>query len=121
MLADSAAQFCAREHVEKRIRACRDRTPGFDRDVWRRTAELGWLGIVVPEADSGLGLGWGDLAQVLGPWGAACAPEPLVAVGVLAARVLVHGDGAARAGLLERLISGERVVIAILSISPDIA
>ena len=109
MLADSVAQFCAREHGEARVRACRDRKPDFDREVWRSAAELGWLGIVVPEADGGLGLGFADLAQVLGPWGASCAPEPLTAVGVLAARTLVHGDGPARALLLERLVSGDLI------------
>ena len=109
MLADSVAQFCAREHGEARVRSCRDREPDFDREVWRRAAELGWLGIVVLEADGGLGLSFADLAQVLGPWGAACAPEPLTAVGVLAGRTLVHADGPARARLLERLVSGDLI------------
>ena len=107
MLADSVAQFCAREHGEARVRACRDREPDFDREVWARAAGLGWLGIVVPEADGGLGLGFGDLAQVLGPWGAACAPEPLTAVGVLAGRTLVHADGPARDRLLHRIVGGD--------------
>ena len=110
LLADSAVRFCAREHELRRVRACRDRQSDFDRAVWGRAAELGWLGIVVPEADGGLGLGLGDLAQVLGPWGAACAPEPLVAGGVLAGRALVHSAGPARARLLEELVGGTRVV-----------
>ena len=109
MLADSARQFCAGEHGPQRVRACRGRRPDFDRDVWRKVAELGWLGIAVPEADGGLGLGFSDLAEGLEPWGAECAPEPLVAAAVLAGRALVHGDGPARASLLERLVAGDLV------------
>lgn len=109
MLAESARQFCAGEHEPQRVRACRGRQPDFDRAVWRKAAELGWLGIVVPESDGGLGLGFRELAEVLEPWGAACAPEPLVAAAVLAGRVPVHGDGPARASLLDRLVAGELV------------
>jgi alkylation response protein AidB-like acyl-CoA dehydrogenase len=109
MLADSARQFCAGEHEPQRVRACRGRDPDFDREVWRKVAEIGWLGIVLPESDGGLGLGFGELAEVLEPWGAACAPEPLVAAAVLAGRALVHGEGPARAGLLERLVAGELI------------
>ncbi len=109
MLADSAVQFCAGEHGEHRVRACRGRAPDFDREVWRKAAGLGWLGIAVPQADGGLGLGLADLGEVLGPWGSACAPEPLVAAGVLAARAIVHGDGPARARLLESLVAGELI------------
>lgn len=109
MLAESARQFCAGEHGSQRVRACRGRQPDFDREVWRKLAEIGWIGIAIPEFDGGLGLGFCELAEVLEPWGTACAPEPLVAAAVLAGRALVHGDGPARAGLLERLVAGELV------------
>lgn len=103
MMGEAAAQFCAQECTPSRTRACRDRQPGFDRPVWGRMAELGWLGVVVPEADAGLGLGFGELAALLLPWGESCAPEPLVAVTVLCARLLAHADGPARAQLLRGL------------------
>jgi 3-oxochol-4-en-24-oyl-CoA dehydrogenase len=109
MLGESARQFCAGEHEPQRVRACRGRHPDFDREVWRKVADLGWLGIALPESDGGLGLGFRELAEVLEPWGAACAPEPLVAAAVLAGRALIHGDGPARADLLERLIAGQLI------------
>ena len=109
MLADAAKQFADSEHTSVRLRACRDRRPDFDRSVWQRIAALGWLGVLVPEDDGGLGAGCGDMAQLVYAWGRACAPEPLVASGVLAARTLVHADGPARARLLEGLVSGALV------------
>ena len=110
MLADAASQFAGREHTHVRLRACRDRHPDFDRGLWQSIADLGWLGVLVPEEDGGLGAGFGDMAQLAYAWGRACAPEPLVATGVLAARTLVHADGPARARLLSALVAGRLVV-----------
>ena len=107
MLADAARQFAAAEHTPARLRACRDRDPDFDRGIWQSIADLGWLGVLVPEEDGGLGAGFGDMAQLVYAWGRACAPEPLVACGVLAARTLVHAQGPARARLLAALVAGE--------------
>lgn len=109
MLADAAKQFADSEHVPARLRACRDRHPDFDRSVWESIAGLGWLGVLVPEADGGLGAGFGDMGQLVYAWGRACAPEPLLAGGVLAARTLVHSDGPARARLLDGLVAGTLV------------
>lgn len=106
MLADAAKQFSEREHGAARLRACRDRQPDFDRGVWQAIAGLGWLGVLIPEDDGGLGAGFGDMGQLVYAWGRACAPEPLVAGGVLAARTLVHADGPARTRLLEGLVAG---------------
>ncbi len=109
MLADAAKQFADREHTPVRLRACRDRHPDFDRGVWTSIASLGWLGVLVPEDDGGLGAGFSDMAQLVYAWGRACAPEPLVAGGVLAGRTVVHADGPARSRLIEGLIDGSSI------------
>ncbi len=106
LIGDSIAQFCAGEHSPQRIRACRDRTPDFDRDLWRRLANLGWLGIIVPEEAGGLGLEFSDLAAMLLPWGEACAPEPFVATTVLCGGAILNGNGPARTALLHELCGG---------------
>lgn len=109
MLADAAKQFADSEHTTARRRACRERIPDFDRSVWQSIAGLGWLGVLVPEDRGGLGAGFGDMGQLVYAWGRACAPEPLVAAGVLAARSLVHADGPACTRLLESLVAGTLV------------
>ncbi len=109
MLADAAKQFADSEHTPARRRACRDREPDFDRGVWQSIAGLGWLGVLVPEDAGGLGAGFGDMGQLVYAWGRACAPEPLVASGVLAARALVHAEGPARGRLLDALVAGSLV------------
>lgn len=91
-----------------RVRALRGRPPGFDRLLWKRMAELGWLGICIPEEFGGLDLGLRDLgivAHELGKW---VAPEPLTAAVALATGTIWRGDNAAlKAELLPRAMSGE--------------
>ncbi|VTU37478.1 acyl-CoA dehydrogenase family protein [Variovorax sp. PBL-E5] len=109
MLADAARQFAAGRGDAARVRACRDRVPDFDRDVWREMAELGWLSVLVPEADGGLGNGLEEMGQLVYEWGAAGGPEPLVASGVLALTMLVDADGPARSALLASTLQGAAV------------
>jgi alkylation response protein AidB-like acyl-CoA dehydrogenase len=64
MLADSVADFTGRGTDLARIRRLRGDPAGHDRAVWRSMADLGWLGILVPERYGGLGLGLAEMAIV---------------------------------------------------------
>ena len=105
-----------------------------DRGRWTRLAAMGVVGLTVPEADGGLGLGFVDLVGLLEEAGRAGVPEPLVettavVVNVLAA-VLGSGSsegasGAARdiardtaRDCLSRVASGD-VLATILTPSPS--
>lgn len=113
MLRDAAVNFAARETSIARVRALRGTDPGYDRAVWRSLADLGWTGILIPELHGGLGLGLGEMATVLEEFAKTLSPEPLNAVAVLAAGVLVQGDNdALRAELLPGLALG-RVLAAL--------
>lgn len=107
---DSARDFLQRRDQRQRKR----RTPGGDRAYWQEIASVGWLGMSVPEALGGLGLGWHTMAAVLEEAGRAQLPEPLVGAGVLStallARVTPAGDAATRDALLQALCAGEKVV-----------
>jgi alkylation response protein AidB-like acyl-CoA dehydrogenase len=47
------------------VRAMVDDERGFTDEVWAAMSELGWPGLLVPEADGGLGLGLVDMVVVL--------------------------------------------------------
>ncbi|MFM1991990.1 MAG: hypothetical protein RJA99_4947 [Pseudomonadota bacterium] len=85
---------------------------GRDPDArWREIAGFGWLAILVPEADGGLGQSLADacvLAEALG--GAACA-DPWAPVAVQATGLLsACTDAAMRARWLPAIAEGARVV-----------
>jgi alkylation response protein AidB-like acyl-CoA dehydrogenase len=54
---------------------------------WGELAELGWIGLAVPESAGGQGAGIAGLAAVLEEWGRACAPGPFPATALVAAVV----------------------------------
>ena len=107
MLSNSVTDF-ARGVDVARVRKLRDSKTECDRAVWSQMAELGWLGVLVPEPYGGMGLQLGDMAIVAQGLARALVPEPVTAVAVLAARVLADSpNGALKKKLLEGLVSGD--------------
>ena len=90
-IADSAFEFADGSGGLARARKMRDNWPSHDVDIWAQMAELGWLGICVPEDQSGLGLGAGDMCVLLESVGKLLVPEPLVS-SIAAAGLLADCD-----------------------------
>ena len=98
-------QSCPLEAVRKLAE-----TPeGFSRPLWRRMAELGWVGLPLPEEHGGAGLGWIDLVVVLEETGRTLFPSPLVATLLAATAIARAGDAAQRARWLPALASGAEI------------
>ena len=110
MLHDSVADFVARGTDIKRVRRLRGTEPGFERSVWQQMAELGWLGILVPEQYGGLGLGCTEMAIVASGTARALIPEPLTAAAVLAGGAIARGDNETlKRELLAKLVAGDLI------------
>jgi alkylation response protein AidB-like acyl-CoA dehydrogenase len=87
----------------------------LDRALWKRTAELGWPGMTVPEEHGGLGLGCEDLIVVLEEMGKSVSPLPLLATDAAVAALRALGSEAQCARYLPAIAAGECVAtIAIL-------
>jgi alkylation response protein AidB-like acyl-CoA dehydrogenase len=110
MLKESVADFIARGMDIARVRKLRG-TPGeYDRGIWKQMAELGWLGIAIPEAYGGMGLGLTETAIVAEGLGRALAPEPYAACAVLAGNLLAASDNERlKSDLLPRIAGGELI------------
>ena len=90
MIEEAAAAYSARDPEFRRMRALRGARPSFDRDAWEEMAGMGWLGCRIPEDHGGSNLGFNQVGLLLEQYGRSLAPEPLVAVGILAAGVLTR-------------------------------
>jgi alkylation response protein AidB-like acyl-CoA dehydrogenase len=103
--AKTAAPFDA-----KRVRGWRDKAPCFDRQQWREMAEQGWLSILVAEEDGGLGLELDAATAVAKVLGYSAAPEPFVAAGVVAPKLLAAcSPTEARNQILADVTSGRKI------------
>ena len=107
MLSNSVTDF-ARGVDIARARKLRDTQLECDRAIWKQMADLGWLGVLVPEEYGGMGLKLADMAIVAQGLARALVPEPLTATAVMAARVLADsGNEALKDKLLSGLASGD--------------
>jgi alkylation response protein AidB-like acyl-CoA dehydrogenase len=66
------------------VRRMIDDERGFTGELWAKLADLGWLGLLVPEAHGGLGLGLVDLVVVQEEMGKALFPGPYLSSAVMA-------------------------------------
>ncbi|HLI22225.1 MAG TPA: acyl-CoA dehydrogenase family protein [Stellaceae bacterium] len=77
-LRESAGKLCADHGGARRARALRDSGQDIDRSAWRAIVEAGWLGMLVPEARGGLGLGAVEFYIVLEQAGRHVVMTPLL-------------------------------------------
>lgn len=112
MLRDSARGFMTDSAPVAQLRKLRDShdTDGFSRPVWQRFADMGFTGVLVPEANGGTGLGYVEAGIVMEEIGRNLSASPFLASGVVAVSALRHGGSdAQQAALLPAIASGERV------------
>ncbi|GAA0868342.1 acyl-CoA dehydrogenase family protein [Brevundimonas basaltis] len=95
-------------HLRK-LRDSRD-ADGVSRDLWRAFGEMGFAGVVIPEAHGGSGLGAVEAGVVAEALGRTLTPSPFMGSGVLAATVLKGGSGEQQAAWLPRIAAGEAIV-----------
>ena len=91
------------------LRRRRDDPAGFDRDYWRRGAELGWTSLLVAEEHGGgsiSGRGVEDLTLIAHEVGRAAAPGPLVPTNVVASALSASSS---HLDVLSELVSGATV------------
>ena len=106
-LRDMARDLFAKESPASRLRGLWDGKP-YERDVWRRMAEVGICGITVPETFGGAGGNEIDLTLVYEEAGRAALPDPLLeTTGVAAPLIRDLGNDDEREKWLPKLAGGE--------------
>ncbi len=108
-LRESVHEFLVKETPTSYARSMADDDVGVTDAVWRSIAQLGWLGLTVPEEHGGSGLGNLELVLVMAEMGAVVMPGPFmstVCLGVPA--ILAAGNDADKSELLPAVATGER-------------
>jgi alkylation response protein AidB-like acyl-CoA dehydrogenase len=108
-LAGVATGFLERTGARAEARALLDAPEEALPAFWKELAELGWLGLHLPEEHGGSGFGLPELAVVLEALGAALAPGPFLPSVWASAVIDATGTDAQRAALLPGLADGSRI------------
>ncbi|HEV8583438.1 MAG TPA: acyl-CoA dehydrogenase family protein [Methylomirabilota bacterium] len=104
---DFLKKHCAPEHAQAVALDPR----GFDDALWRRMAELGWQGLLVPGEWGGSDGSLLDVILLVEEIGRAAAPGPFVPSAVVATSLLVAaGSAEQKKRLLPAMAAGERIV-----------
>jgi alkylation response protein AidB-like acyl-CoA dehydrogenase len=111
MLAENVTGFIADEgSIAKQLRRWRDDCQdGFGHDLWKKFAEMGLTGMLVAEADGGLGMGHVEAGIVLTEIGRNLTPSPFLTTSVMAASALAEGSDDVRGRWLPGIVSAEMV------------
>lgn len=116
MLRDMAREWADNESPVTAFRKMRDAAPAafYDAQAWRAQAEMGWAGILIPEAQGGVGMGYLSLGLVLEQLGRNLAATPLAATAAATSALILGGSEAQQAEWLPRIATGE--VVAALAV-----
>jgi alkylation response protein AidB-like acyl-CoA dehydrogenase len=111
ILKTTAANFIGQEYPKETVIALESTPTGMTPELFRKVAELGWLGIVIPEAYGGEGHSCTDAAVLFEELGRGPVPGPYFSSGVLGALTVLHGGTEAQKhAILPQVASGERVL-----------
>jgi len=108
---DTVAEFFIKECPPEKVRWAWEDTVGRDEAVWSGLAEMGVIGLTVPETFGGMGMNEIDLLPILTEAGRSAYPGPLVETVAVAAPLLAEVAPAAVADVwLPRIAEGSAVV-----------
>ncbi|TAK34427.1 MAG: acyl-CoA dehydrogenase [Chloroflexota bacterium] len=110
MLQREARHFFRQQMPIEKVLSLVDSDTGFDPDLWRAMAELGWLGVVVPEEYGGVGGTFLDLVVLLQEIGRAGVPTPYFATVLLGAVPIIDlGSEAQKRKYLPSIAAGDSI------------
>lgn len=109
MIREAADGFFASEAPVSELRRLRDTgdTAGFSRDLWKKMAEMGFAGVLVPEAHGGSGLGLVAANLIQEAVGRNLSLSPFLSTAVLGATALAGASEDKQAAFLPKLAAGD--------------
>ena len=108
-LKGEARKFLEAECTPKVVRGVLDvASRSYDEGLWKKVAEMGWLGAAIPEEHGGLGLGRIELCAIAEELGRVVAPIPFAStVYFCAEAIMLAGSDQQKAYTLPKIATGE--------------
>src|SRR5213079_555240 len=107
---DAARKFRSEKCSPKAVRTVLDGKAPYDKELWKGLAEMGFLGVAMPEEFGGAGAGHLELCVIAEEMGRALAPVPFSSTVYLAAEaILLAGSAAQKKKWLPAIASGEAI------------
>ncbi len=113
MLLDTAKEFCRNKSPIATVRRNIETLETHDAVLWQEMVDLGWLGIAVPEAYGGLGMGVGSVVPVVEAMGEHLLGSPYLATTLALSAIVSSGSDEQKQAWLPDLVSGKVATVAL--------
>lgn len=120
-LKNTVRKFLAAECPMAGVRRLMETDTAFDAGLWRKMAEQGWTGMIIPEQYNGFGMGLVEMAATLEEMGRALLPGPFFSTVVMAGPLIENaGNETQKQKYLGAIARGEsRITVAFLEDPPS--
>lgn len=119
MLRKTARDFLQTECPTTLVKEMADDEQGYTTELWGKMAELGWMGLALPEEYDGMGMSFLDMSVLLEEMGRACLPGPFFSTVVLGGFAIIEaGNEEQKKDLLPKIAAGE-VILAMALTEPS--
>ncbi len=119
MFQKTVRDFLSKECPMSLVREIEEKKQDYDPELYRKMAQLGWLGLMIPEEYGGSAGTWVDMAVFYEEAGRALLPSPHFSTVVLAGQTLLaFGSEQQKGELLARIANGE-VILTLALTEPE--
>ena len=91
LLKNTARDFLEKECPETLVREMEEDEKGYSPDLWKKMAEQGWQGLLIPDQYGGAGFSYLDLVVLVEEFGRALVPGPFISTVVGGTLPLLEG------------------------------
>jgi len=110
MLRTMAKDFLIKECPKTLVRELEENEKGYSPELWGKMADLGWMGLVLPEEYGGMGMDYMDLIILLQEMGRNILPGPFFCTVVLGSLpILSAGTEEQKKEFLPRIAKGDMI------------
>jgi alkylation response protein AidB-like acyl-CoA dehydrogenase len=111
MLKTAARDFLEKECPKSLVRQLAKDEKGYSPELWRKMAELGWLGLIFPAEYGGSGGSFLELAVLMEEMGRACLPSPFFSTVVQSGLFILNsGSEEQKRDLLPKVAEGKVIL-----------
>ncbi len=110
ILKKMARDFLTTECPKTLVRKLEQSTEGYSPEVWKKMADLGWMGLIIPEEYGGMGYSFQDLVVLLEEIGRNILPGPLMATVTSTFPILEAGTEEQKKDLLPKIAQGNLIL-----------
>ena len=110
ILKKMARDFLTTECPKTMVRKLEQSEQGYSPELWKKMAELGWMGLIIPEEYGGMGYTFQDLVVLLEEIGRNILPGPFIATITSTFPILEAGNEEQKKELLPKIAQGELIL-----------